>query len=117
MTDDEWAKSLKPGDEIAVGNYHRKDIRTVDRVTATQVVVGDARFRRKDGMLVGDYHGLSRPYIMPATQKIRDGVRREKLEAEIRRFADRLGRRDAVPLDILEAVAEAIRTSIESDVT
>lgn len=49
---------IKPGDRVAVnyGGWGRSKIyrtKTVDRVTATQIILGEQRFRKTDGQLVG----------------------------------------------------------------
>lgn len=54
MSNQEWLESLKPGDKVAIpvkygDNY---SIRTVDRVTNTQIVVNGCKYRKTSGYLV-----------------------------------------------------------------
>ena len=66
-------KHLKPGDRVVVGGrgaFFIPTIATVDRITATQVIVGNNRFRRDDGHLVGCHFWDSR-YISDSPQAFR----------------------------------------------
>ncbi len=44
---------LKPGDRVVMCGRFAYSIWRVDRVTETQIIIGTARFRRKDGLRVG----------------------------------------------------------------
>lgn len=48
MTSD-WLQSLKAGDEVIVYSLSSKNIATVRKVTATQIVLDKARYRKSDG--------------------------------------------------------------------
>lgn len=54
MTDREWLESLKEGDWVIVqGSGGHERVRPVTRVTATQIAVGETRYRRSDGHEMG----------------------------------------------------------------
>ena len=57
MNSNEWLQELKAGDTVIVkGSHGRREVRTVQRVTPTQIVVGLTKYHKKDGREVGgDY--------------------------------------------------------------
>jgi len=70
---------VKPGDKIAVphhsfGSMMHYKIFTVDRVTKTQVICQDKRFRKRNGYLIGSDNGArwnsGRSYAEPLTDDI-----------------------------------------------
>lgn len=81
-----WRESLKSGDEVVVtegGNYRylRKSIAAVERVTATQIIVGDRdrRFNKTYGREVGTAYGAT---ISPVTEKDLADIRASKNRSE-----------------------------------
>ncbi len=44
---------IEVGDVVIVSHFRSEHIRTVDRITDTQIIVGESRFRRKDGKQIG----------------------------------------------------------------
>ena len=48
----EWLENLKVGDKVIVDNWGQS-IGTVERVTATLVIVGSCRYRKRDGYQLG----------------------------------------------------------------
>ena len=64
MSKTEWLATLQPGDRVFVGSRYSKEVKTVQRLTSTQILVpwGNSivRFRKKDGWEVGAdaYHAL-----------------------------------------------------------
>lgn len=66
----EWLVSLKAGDRVAIGSHMGGfRVAVVDRTTATQVIVGDQRFSKKNGGLIG-YSGFRTPRIAELTDQI-----------------------------------------------
>lgn len=65
MTDRNWRESLAMGDEVGVlRDFGRRlDIETVTHTTPTQVTVGDRRFTRATGRVIG---GLGSRYDQPS---------------------------------------------------
>jgi hypothetical protein len=104
----EWAKSLKPGDQIAMRRgygYATYTILTVERVTAAQVVAGDYRFNKESQRLVGS-SGYESVTMWPVTQEIR-----EKVEAvALRNWLNNLTR-TGVPLGVMRAMKAAFDAS------
>jgi hypothetical protein len=51
----DWLSNLKAGDEVTVmiGHYSAPKIEKVDRATSTLVMVGNLRFKRKNGYRLG----------------------------------------------------------------
>ena len=51
----DWVKELVPGDRVIVSYMHREEIKKVERLTKTQVVlVGGSKFNRSHGGAVGE---------------------------------------------------------------
>lgn len=79
-----WRQLLKAGDGVVIterGISRKKSIATVERVTATQVIVSDRnrRFNKQYGREVGTSYGAS---ITPVTDKDRADIRAEKNRSE-----------------------------------
>ena len=91
----------KPGDLVAIP-YDDGDVKqaAIDKVTATQIVVGDRRYRRDTGCAVGDRRGC----IVPWT---------EEHEQQRRRYAT--GRRLSSACRALETVATGWRVKLPAD--
>lgn len=56
MESEDWLKSLAVGQKVIIstGNVYRGErLATVDRLTATQIVVGEHRFKRDSGWMIG----------------------------------------------------------------
>lgn len=77
-----WLASLKAGDEVAIDSSYGRRWRMakVNRVTATQVIVGqyNAKYRRADGRSVGTQIWES-TYIHEPTPEIRENVEIDRL--------------------------------------
>ena len=76
-----WLESLKAGD--VVGCYGALSSipmeRAIDRVTATQIIVGHTRYAKKNGYAIGSYSRCSRPMIVMITDAIREQMERHDL--------------------------------------
>ena len=104
----EWLAGLKVGDPVIVESTHIGGIAylaTVERLTATQIIVGGtrARYRRQDGYRIGPY-SYHRSWIEEPTPEARAEIRQTELLDRFRRR----GCWDKLPLDTLEAVAELL---------
>lgn len=98
--DSEWLASLKAGDEVLVSGLYEGRLATVERVTATQVVIDNARrFRRTSGLLVGG-SSWSMTSIREPTQADRDALEMRELRAEVEAYA----KSKAATLDTLRAM-------------
>ena len=65
-------KDLVAGDDVLVtGNYHRR-IAKVDKVTKTQIIVDNARFRRDSGWQCGSDRWNARGISIPTEKEISD---------------------------------------------
>lgn len=73
-----WLSSLQPGDEVLCSS-RIDSIVTVERVTKTQIVIGNDRFSRKSGALVGYRGGYFRPTIQELTREKREEIERQRL--------------------------------------
>ena len=78
-----WLASLKAGDIVGRnGGFSGIPVPAkVDRVTATQVIIGATRYAKKDGYAIGSYSRFSRPYIVKITDAIRAQIERRDLIA------------------------------------
>lgn len=79
-----WLAEVKGGDSIAYINGYMGvvSMAVVDKVTATQIVVGPRRFNRVTGYLLG-YQGYHRPQLVEVTQEVKDRVRADDVSASL----------------------------------
>jgi hypothetical protein len=112
--DKDWLQELKPGDEVAVDHGRRRIIEEVERVTATQIVVGGTRFNRQTGDAIGvKGRWSSSARLKPATDK-------ERAEIEHLDLARRLGWMEvgdwhSVPVEKLRAVVTILDGGTSDD--
>jgi hypothetical protein len=100
----DWLEDLKPGDRVIVDSgFFGPTLRTVERVTATQILVGQSRYRRSSGSPVGG-DPWARNYLREATPECVAQVRQRSL-------AERLAKTkwSEYPLERLEAVAALLK--------
>lgn len=112
MSDNTWLQALKPGDQVVVhhwgvGGWKRSEVRNVDRITKTQIVVAQYRYRRVDG------HGSSGSVwrgrcLAEATPERVATVRAEEHERNVRSVVERTEWRE-LPLATVEAVVEVLK--------
>ena len=86
MEREDWLKSLKPGDEVAIETITCGYIaRKIDRLTKTQIVLDNGmKFYISNGMIVGGY-AFSRTSIMPVTAEIKEKAERSTLIYRIKK--------------------------------
>lgn len=71
-------KDLKAGDDVVVtGIFHRR-IAKVDKVTKTQIIIDNARFRRDSGLQCGSDRWNVRRISVPTEKEISD-IKEENL--------------------------------------
>ena len=102
---DDWSINIKPGDQVAMRRgygYATHSILTVDRVTASQVIAGNLRFRKDTRRLVGNSSQWESITMHPVTQEIRDAVE----SRELRDWLNGLLRTNQ-PLDVMRAMKAA----------
>lgn len=75
-------KDLVVGDEVLVIGMHRRRIAKVDKVTKTQIVVNNARFRRDSGWQCGSDRWNVRRISVPTEKEISD-VKEENLRKKL----------------------------------
>jgi hypothetical protein len=104
MNDSTWLESLKPGDEVVCVSLfgYAMSILPVERVTATQIVVGGDRYRRKDGEKTGADQ-WNRAYLRQPDDATRQRIRKSDLSNRLQRKAW-----GALPLETMEAVAALV---------
>jgi hypothetical protein len=110
---DQWARALKPGDEVAVpGRYFGHPpyaILKVAKLTATQIVTTeDRRFALKDLYEIGVPRGgfTGRPRVEPVTQQVREAVETFSLATWLSSLVTEHGRKHP-PLEIMRAMKAA----------
>lgn len=76
-----WLSELKPGDAVGkVGGFSNTATESkVDRITATQIVVGGIKYSKKDGRAIGPYSRFSRPYLVIIDDELRVKMEYENL--------------------------------------
>ena len=65
-------KDLQVGDDVIVTGMSHRSIAKVDKVTKTQIVVGNIRFRRESGWQCGDNRWNVRRISVPTEKEISD---------------------------------------------
>lgn len=99
--ENEWLASLVAGDKVAIRRRHNAapSILTVTKVTPTQIVCGQRRYRKDTGRVIGSDSWNSH-FLKQATKGIRD-------EAEVAILAESFSLRDwsAIELQTLRAIA------------
>lgn len=71
-------KNLVVGDDVLVSGMHHRRIAKVDKVTKTQIVVNNARFRRDSGWQCGSDRWNVRRISVPTEKEISD-IKEENL--------------------------------------
>ncbi len=71
-------KDLVTGDDVLVSGMHYRRIAKVDKVTKTQIVIDNARFRRDSGWQCGSDRWNIRRISVPTEKEISD-VKEENL--------------------------------------
>lgn len=90
----EWLEALKPGDEVFVED----SLRRVDRLTATQIIIGGSRFSRSTGRRIGSSGWRSTCLCEPTPER-----RREARAAQLRQWA-----RYSAPAELLGLTPDQI---------
>lgn len=65
-------KNLVVGDDVLVSGMHHRRIAKVDKVTKTQIVVNNARFRRDSGWQCGGDSWSRKSISVPTEKEISD---------------------------------------------
>lgn len=71
-------KDLVVGDDVLVRGMHRRRIAKVDKVTKTQIIIDNARFRRDSGWQCGSDRWNIRKISVPTEKEISD-IKEENL--------------------------------------
>lgn len=71
-------KDLVVGDDVLVRGMHRRRIAKVDKVTKTQIIIDNARFRRDSGWQCGSDRWNIRKISVPTEKEILD-IKEENL--------------------------------------
>lgn len=107
-------ETIKAGDEIAVPvgiSGRAYSIERVERATATQVVTGRHKWRRKDGRLIGS-EGWSVCWAIPVTEQIRQQVQRRELVMYLSGVDW-----SAIPIEVLSRVKAAFESAERTEVS
>lgn len=107
-------ENLKVGDLVVVrGSLIVGDeLRRVERLTKTQIVVGNRRYRKKDGRLVGEgmwFYG----FIKPATEKDIERINEAKQKDELLTFIRKVAWCN-LPLESLETICDVVKKEIDN---
>ena len=74
---------LGPGDKVIEGYGPYARVRTIDRVTATQIVIGGTRYNRQNGRECGKSRGFHHSSIHVATQERLDRCEIDQLQSRL----------------------------------
>lgn len=75
-------ENIKVGDKVIVVKRYTRHVRKVKRLTKTQIVVDDDKFRKSDGKSVNNYGWFS-PFIRKATQELISEVEEEEKRTKL----------------------------------
>lgn len=108
-----WRQGLKAGDGVVItekGIGRRKSITTVERVTATQIIVSDRgrRFNKQYGRGIGTSYG---PTITPITDKDRSEIRADKNRSDFTSLTHRTERLTDEEIAVMLDAVFALRAS------
>lgn len=108
-----WRQGLKAGDGVVItekGIGRRKSITTVERVTATQIIVSDRgrRFNKQYGREIGASYG---PTITPITGKDRAEIRADKNRSDFNTLTYRTERLTDEEIAVMLDAVSALRAS------
>ena len=87
MTED--LSSLKVGDEVILYGCNSKRISTIDKITKTEIVIGNLKFRKSDGMQVGHSMWSNYSCIAIATKERVEKMERERYIRNMRNYIER----------------------------
>ncbi|MBV4507737.1 hypothetical protein HU751_023170 [Pseudomonas sp. BW13M1] len=112
-----WRQSLKAGDGVVITERdiaRRKSITTVERVTATQVIVSDRsrRFNKQYGREVGTTYGAT---ITPVTSEARARILADKNRSEFSTLTYRADRLSDEEISAMLDAVKALRASKEQE--
>ncbi len=69
----EWLKNIRVGDKVVVDSrglgFNRLQLRDIDRITETQIIIGPLRYRKTDGKRIGS-RGFDACWLHPATPEV-----------------------------------------------
>jgi hypothetical protein len=110
-----WRQSLKAGDGVVITErsmQRRKSIVTVERVTATQVIVSDRnrRFNKQYGREVGTSYGAT---ITPVTERDRADILADKNRSEFNTLTYKTERLSDEEIAVMLHAVKALRASKE----
>lgn len=82
MSNTEWLGSLKEGDKVAVENRGDYCVKTVRRITKTQILTKSGRYSKKNGLEIGSciWH---KSVLEPVTDEIRCSIKRRLLTNKV----------------------------------
>jgi hypothetical protein len=108
MTHLQEIADLKAGDKIAIVTQCNAgtsaQIHTIDRVTATQIIIGNDKFRRSDGVKIGGSSGRGSwtdplYYLLPADNPIVRELRAKTIMANFMRSIGAMAKVDTNNVD------------------
>lgn len=70
---------MKVGDKVFIDGGYRKSVGVIDHETATQWVIGHQRFRKSDGLLIGQSDRYISTHISELTQQDIDNFKHARL--------------------------------------
>ena len=105
-------ENLKVGDLVVVrGNIIAgEELSKIERVTNSQIVISNRRYRKKDGRLVGEgnwHYG----FIKPATEKDIERINEAKQKDELLTFIRRVAWCN-LSLESLETICDVVKKEI-----
>lgn len=102
-------ENVKVGDFVVLrGSYAHDDcLRKVERVTKFQIVVGNRRFWKKNGRLVGAGI-LCHAYIRPATKNDIERINKVNLKKKLTAFIRQVAWSN-LPLESLQAICDIVK--------
>ena len=110
-------ENLKVGDLVVVRGslIVGEELRKIERVTNSQIAIGNRRYRKKDGRLVGEgnwHYGFIKPATEKDIERINERERKDELLAFIRKVAW-----CNLSLESLQTICDVVKKEIGNSAT
>lgn len=106
----DWLQLLKPGDTVIISSngLYGQNVRKVEKITATQIVVGGTRYNRKTGHQCGKY-SFDSSSLRKATPEVIEEIHRKNYISKLCHLDAR--RLRSLDTETLRAAVETLHTN------
>lgn len=102
----DWLAGLSVGDDVALdAGFSGYSIAKVEKLTATQIVIGNSRYKRDSGRLIGA-SGYRVSFLKMPTDEVIASVLAEQISTLVRN-----GKHKSLPIEVLRQLKRTIQSS------